>query len=270
MNYLDALILGIVQGLTEFLPVSSSGHIELGKEILNIKVKDNVLFSVVVHAATALSTIVIFWKDIVAIIQDLFKFQLNENTRFALKIALSTIPVLFVGLLFEDQIEAFFSGQVLLVGTMLLITGALLTFSYLVKDQTQSLTYPKAFIVGLAQAFAVLPGVSRSGATIATALILKVNRETAARFSFLMVLIPILGATVLKLKDYLEAEATTATASTAAGLPAGVLVVGFIAAFLSGLLACRLMLRIVKNGKLIYFAYYCFIIGTLAILSTWL
>jgi len=263
MTILEAIILGIVQGLTEFLPVSSSGHIELGTVLLGVQSKDNLLFSVIVHCATALSTIVIFRKDIADIIRGLFAFQWNEETAYVAKIAVSMIPVGFIGAFFKDEIEAFFGGQVLLVGLMLLITGTLLAMTYYAKKQPGQVTFPKALIIGLAQAFAIMPGISRSGATIATALLIGVEKERAARFSFLMVLVPILGASLLEMLDYWEAPAAAGSISGLA------LILGFIAAFISGLLACQWMITIVKRGKLIYFAIYCFLIGTLAIISTW-
>jgi undecaprenyl-diphosphatase len=262
MTIIEAIILGIVQGLTEFLPVSSSGHIELGTVLLGVQSKDNLLFSVIVHCATALSTIVIFRKDIADIIRGLFAFQWNEETAYVAKIVVSMIPVGFIGAFFKDEIEAFFGGQVLLVGLMLLITGTLLAMTYYAKKQPGQVTFPKALIIGLAQAFAIMPGISRSGATIATALLIGVEKERAARFSFLMVLAPILGASLLEILDYWEAPA----AGSISGLA---LILGFFAAFISGLLACQWMITIVKRGKLIYFAIYCFIIGTLAIVSTW-
>ncbi|MFA0964642.1 undecaprenyl-diphosphate phosphatase [Roseivirga sp. BDSF3-8] len=261
MTIIEALILGIVQGLTEFLPISSSGHIELGKFLLGIKVKDNLLFSVIVHFATALSTIVVFRKDIADLLKGLFAFQWNESTQYVSKLIISMIPVGLVGVFFEDQISAFFDGNILLVGAMLLVTGLLLTFTYYKKDTQKSVSYTKAFIIGITQAIAILPGISRSGTTIATALLLNVDKAKAARFSFLMVLAPIIGASLLKLKDYMEAGTGAGDISTTA------LLAGFIAAFVSGLLACQWMIAIVKRGKLIYFAIYCFIIGFIAILS---
>ncbi|MGB5976351.1 MAG: undecaprenyl-diphosphate phosphatase, partial [Cyclobacteriaceae bacterium] len=204
MTIIEALILGIVQGLTEFLPISSSGHIELGKFLLDIKVKDNLLFSVIVHFATALSTIVVFRKDILDLIKGLLKFRYNESTEYVLKLLLSMIPVGLIGVFFEDQISEFFDGNILLVGAMLLVTGLLLTFTYYKKETDKPVSYPKALIIGITQAIAILPGISRSGSTIATALLLNVDKAKAARFSFLMVLLPIIGASLLKLKDYAE------------------------------------------------------------------
>ena len=259
MSLIEAILLGIVQGLTEFLPVSSSGHIELGTVLLGIQSEDNLLFSVIVHCATALSTIVVFRKDIGEIFVGLFTGQWNDAKDYAAKILLSMLPVLVVGLLFKDQVEGFFGGKVMLVGLMLWVTGTLLTLTYYAKNQAGRVTYPKALIIGVAQAIAIMPGISRSGSTIATALLLNVEKGKAAKFSFLMVLGPIIGASLLELKDYLEAPVAHAISTTP-------LVVGFLAAFVSGLLACQWMIAIVKRGKLIYFAIYCFIIGTIALL----
>ena len=265
MTLIEAIILGIVQGLTEFLPVSSSGHIELGTVLLDIQAagEDNLLFSVTVHCATALSTIIVFRKDIAAILIGLFEFKWNESTQYAAKILVSMVPVLFIGLFFKDQVEVFFGGQVLLVGLMLLLTGTLLALTYYAKLQSGQVTFSKAIIIGIAQAIAIMPGISRSGATIATGLLIGVEKEKAARFSFLMVLGPIIGASLLELKDYWEAPAV------AGQISALTLSLGFLAAFLSGLLACQWMISIVKRGKLIYFAIYCFIIGGIAIYSSW-
>ena len=262
MTLIEAIILGIIQGLTEFLPVSSSGHIELGTVLLGVQSEDNLLFSVVVHGATALSTIVVFRKDIADIFVGLFTLEWNESKDYAAKILLSMVPVLVVGLMFKDQVESFFGGNVLLVGLMLLLTGMLLALTYYAKDRTGIVTYPKALIIGVAQAVAIMPGISRSGSTIATALLAGVEKSRAAKFSFLMVLGPIIGASLLELKDYLEAP-------VANGIGVTPLVAGFLAAFISGLLACQWMIAIVKRGKLIYFAIYCFIVGTIAIITAW-
>lgn len=259
MTFLEALILGIIQGLTEFLPVSSSGHLELGSYLLGVQSSDNLLFSILVHGATALSTVVVFRKDIVKLIIDLFKFEWNESTKFIFMIAVSMIPVGIVGVFFEDQVEAFFGGRIVLVGSMLLITAILLSTTYFSKSKVQDLNFPKSFIVGLAQAVAIMPGISRSGATISTALLLGISREAAARFSFLMVLPPILGAMLLKTKDLIENPAVASEVSPT------VLLAGFLAAFVSGLFACNWMIALVKRGKLIYFAIYCAIVGAIAI-----
>jgi len=261
MNIIEAIILGIVQGLTEFLPVSSSGHIELGTVLLGVQSKENLLFSVVVHSATALSTIVIFRKDIADLFIGILQFKWNESAQYVAKLLVSMIPVGLIGVFYKDEIEAFFGGDVLLVGFMLLLTATLLAMTYYARKEGGKVTYFKAIIIGMAQAIAILPGVSRSGATIATSLLIGVEKEKAARFSFLMVLIPILGASLLEVKDYLEAPELAGSISGIA------LLLGFLAAFISGLLACQWMISIVKKGKLIYFAIYCLIIGVIAILT---
>ncbi|MEQ9466329.1 MAG: undecaprenyl-diphosphate phosphatase [Ekhidna sp.] len=260
MSWIEALILGLIQGLTEFLPVSSSGHLEIGSVLLNAQSSDNLLFAVTVHFATALATILVFKADILTILKDILKFQWNESTQFAAKIIVSMIPVFFVAILFKDQIEALFVGNLMLVGSMLLITGGLLLFAHFKNDGNKSVGFISALVIGLAQAFAVLPGISRSGSTIATALILGVERSKAARFSFLMVLIPILGASLLELLDYAENPAIHS-------INAGSLIIGFTAAFIFGFIACKWMLAIVKKGKLTYFAIYCFIVGIIAIIA---
>jgi len=262
MGLLEAIILGIIQGLSEFLPISSSGHLEIGAVLLNAHTSESLLFSVLVHAATALSTIIVFRKDIANIFSDIFKFKWNESYDFTVKIILSMIPIAIIGVFFEEQVESFFTGNLLLVGSMLLITAILLAFTQTVKNkQGGPVKYWQAIVIGIAQSIAILPGISRSGATIATALLIGVNKEKAARFSFLMVLIPILGASLLKVLDYIEApEVATQTS----GL---VLFMGFLMAFLAGLFACKAMIKIVKEGKLIYFAIYCAIVGSAAIIS---
>lgn len=259
MSFFEALILGIIQGLTEFLPVSSSGHLELGTYFLGVQSEDNLLFSIILHGATACSTVVIFRKDILEIILGIFKFEWNEATRFSAMILLSMVPVGIIGVFFEDQIEAFFGGNIVLVGSMLLITAILLAVTYFNRKNEGEITFKNSFLIGLAQAIAIMPGISRSGATISTALLLGVNKQKAARFSFLMVLPPILGAMMLKTKDFIE---NPEIASNISGMN---LSIGFVAAFLSGLFACRWMISIVQKGKLIYFAIYCGIVGLLAI-----
>lgn len=261
MTLFEAIILGIIQGLTEFLPVSSSGHIELGTYILNVESADNLMFSILVHAATALSTIVVFRKDILEIIQDLFKFQWNSGTQYAAKILLSMIPIGVIGVLYDEEISAFFGGRIVLVGCMLLVTASILTFSHFAPKKEGSVSFPKALLIGIAQTIAILPGLSRSGFTISVALLTGVEREKAARFSFLMVLIPILGGGFLKLLEYMDNPAL------AEGISATALTGGFLAAFVAGLLACIWMINIVKKGKLIYFAIYCAIVGVIAIIS---
>jgi undecaprenyl-diphosphatase len=260
MGIIEAILLGLMQGLTEFLPVSSSGHIELGKVLLNVESEDNLLFSVLVHAATALSTIVVYRKDILGIFRGLLEFKMNESTVFSLKIIISMIPVIIVGLLFKDDLESLFEGTILLVGSMLIVTGILLSLTYYSPKKTGSVSFFNALVIGIAQTIAILPGISRSGATIATALLLGVEKDKATRFSFLMVLVPILGAASKELLDYMESPVTTS------GISAVSLIAGFIAAFAAGLVACQWMIRIVRRGKLIYFAIYCFTVGLLAII----
>lgn len=259
MHFIEAIILGIVQGLTEFLPVSSSGHIELAAALLGTDSRENLLFSIFVHAATALSTMVVYRKDIFHILRGVSRFRNNDETHFVLKILLSAIPVALTGLLLEKQIEQLFGGTLFIVGLALLLTATLLLLTYYVRKEGGAVSYKQAFIIGLAQAVAIVPGLSRSGATIATAILIGVDRQKAARFSFLMVLIPVLGAAFLKLLDYLQNPAL------AQGISSTSLAAGFISAFLAGLLACNWMIEIVKRGKLTYFALYCFIVGLLAI-----
>ena len=259
MNELQALILGILQGLTEFLPVSSSGHLEIGHSILGIHSENNLLFAVVVHCATVLSTIVVFKKDILDLLKGLFSKEWNESKSYIAKILISAIPVVFIGLLFQDKIEQLYQSQLKMVGAMLLVTAFLLFITRFVKGKGKKVSYLHSTIIGLAQAFAVLPGVSRSGATIAMGLLLGVDKEKMARFSFLMVLIPIIGAFSMDLlkEDFSQTN----------GIGTIPLTIGFLAAFISGLFACKWMIGIVKKGKLIYFAIYCFIIGLIAIFA---
>ncbi len=262
MTITEALILGVVQGLTEFLPVSSSGHIELGAYFLNVQSPDNLLFSIIVHGATALSTVVVFRKDILKLLMELLKFEWNESTQFIFKIVLSMVPVGVIAILFEDSIEALFTGQVLLVAAMLVVTGTLLLLTWFSGVKEKGVSFGKAFVIGIAQAVAIFPGISRSGSTIATALLLGVNKAEAARFSFLMVLPPILGATLLKTIEYFRAPELSAHVNSTS------LMAGFVAAFIAGLLACQWMINIVKKGKLIYFAIYCFIVSGLVLIMT--
>lgn len=258
MNEIQAFLLGLVQGLTEFLPISSSGHLEIGHALLDIHDSNNLLFVLTVHVATVLSTIVVFRKDILSLLIDLFKFEWNTSTKYVAMLLVSSIPVVFIGLFFKDQVESFFTGNLFFVGCMLLFTAALLTLTVYVKKSDREITFAKAFIIGIAQMVAVLPGISRSGSTIATGLLLKLKKEDVARFSFLMVLIPILGAAFL---DVLSGDLSGSEVHPTA------LVIGFIAAFISGLLACSWMIKIVKRGKLIYFAIYCALIGLIAIFA---
>ena len=264
MTWIDALLLGIIQGLTEFLQVSSSGHLEIGSVLLGVKSSNHLLFALIVHLATSLSTLVVFRKEIVVIIVDLFKFKWNDSTKFASQIVISMIPVGIVGLLFESEIETFFTGNLLLTGGMLIFTSALLFIPRFFREGEGSVTFMKSLLIGIAQAVAIVPGISRSGSTIATALILGIERDKAAKFSFLMVLLPIIGASLLKAKNYFEAPAIYDK------IDSGVLVLGFTAAFVSGYIACNWMVRIVKKGKLIYFSIYCFLVGFIAVLSSFI
>ena len=261
MTGLESLILGIIQGLTEFLPVSSSGHLEIGSVLLNVETNENLLFAIVVHLATALATMVVFRDDIGVIFKELIRLEWNESTKFLALILVSMVPVFIIGVFFKDQIEALFSGNLVLVGSMLMITSLLLFFAHYRKSGDANVNFPFAIIIGIAQALAVLPGISRSGATISTALLLGVERSKAARFSFLMVLLPIIGASILQVKDYVEDPSVHQIGV----LP---LVVGFLASFVSGFIACKWMLKIVKKGKLTYFAIYCLVVGIIAIISS--
>ncbi len=258
MEIIDAIILGIIQGLTEFLPVSSSGHLELGKAILgdNSIPEESLLFTVVLHFATALSTIVIFRKDILSIIKGVLQFKWNEDLQFISKIVISMLPAVIVGLFFESQLEALFGGNILLVGCMLLITAGLLFLANKAKDTNKTVTYSNAFLIGISQAIAMLPGISRSGATISTSVLLGNDKTKAARFSFLMVIPLIFGKIA---KDILSGDLNYNSGNITA------LSVGFIAAFIAGLFACTWMITLVKKSKLSYFAIYCSIVGLIAI-----
>ena len=249
MSWFEALILGIVQGLTEYLPVSSSGHLAIGSALFGIEGEENLAFTIVVHVATVFSTLVVLWKEIDWIFRGLFKFQMNAETKYVINILISMIPIGIVGVFFKDTVEQIFGSGLLVVGCMLLLTAALLAFSYYAKPrQKESISMKDAFIIGLAQACAVMPGLSRSGSTIATGLLLGNNKAKLAQFSFLMVIPPILGE--------------------AGSIPALSLAVGFVAAFVSGCVACKWMINIVKKGKLIYFAIYCAIAGLVTIACT--
>ena len=259
MGVLEAIILGVVQGLTEFLPVSSSGHLQLAKELLGVELENNLAFDVMLHAATVLSTILVLWREVWAILKGLFTKGMNDEKRYILKLIISMIPIGIVGFMFMSQIDAMLASPyiMLIVGAMLLLTALLLAFAYYARPrERESISYRDAFIIGLSQAVASMPGLSRSGTTIATGLLLGNKRGAVATFSFLMVLAPIVGQTLLDILDGGFAEVGVATAS---------LVAGFIAAFVVGCLACRFMINIVKRGKLIWFAIYCAIVGLLAI-----
>jgi len=261
MSWLEALILGLLQGLTEFLPVSSSGHLEIGKSIFGIHSSEGMTFTIIVHFATVLSTLIVFRKDILVLFKSLFTFKYNEDNKYILKIILSSIPVIIVGLLFAEELEALFTGNILFVGFMLLITSFLLGFAHFAKKGEKPITFWHALIIGVAQAIAVIPGISRSGATIATSLVIGNKKEEIAKFSFLMVIIPVLGAVSKDIYDsFISSNAVPMQEISVFSL-----IIGFIAAFLTGLFACSVMIKIVKNSKLIYFAVYCLIIGLIAV-----
>lgn len=262
MSWIEALILGIIQGLTEFLPVSSSGHLEIAKQLLGIETTDNLSFTVVVHGATVLSTLVVFRKDIGALIAGLFRFSWNEETRYIAAIAVSMIPVLIVGLFFKNSVEDIFNSPniLLIVGSMLLVTASLLGLAYYRKSGNRAIGFWDAFIIGIAQTVAIMPGISRSGATIAAGLLLGNRKNEVAKFSFLMVLVPIIGENVLSIIKNTDSGETVMQ-----GPGSMALIVGFAAAFIAGLFACKVMVELVKRGKLIWFAIYCSIIGALAI-----
>jgi len=261
MEIINAIILGIIQGLTEFLPVSSSGHLEIAKAILGEgKVgEESLLMTVVLHFATALSTIIIFRKDLIEIFSGLFQFKNNEAFQFSLKIVLSMIPATLVGVFFNDEIEALFGGALTLVGSMLLITGLLLFLADRAKASEKQVGVKDAILVGISQAIAILPGISRSGATISTAVLLGIDKEKAARFSFLMVVPLIFGKMA---KDFFSGEISTTDTNFL------VLFIGFIFAFLTGMLACKWMIKLVKSSQLKYFAFYCFAIGSIVIATS--
>ena len=266
MSWIEALILGIVQGLTEFLPVSSSGHLEIGQVLLGTSGEENLTFAIVVHVATVLSTLVVLWREVAQLFGGTFTTpKWNEEKNYVAKILVSMIPVFIVGMFFKDQVESFFGNGLLLVGVCLLVTAFLLTLSEWLQKKSQQrgheVGYKDAIIIGIAQACAVLPGLSRSGTTIATGLLCGVKKESVAQFSFLMVLIPILGEALLdgiKLaKDEMSSELDLVPA-----------LVGFVAAFITGCLACRFMIEVVRRQRLVWFAVYCAIIGTTAIIAT--
>lgn len=260
MSWLDALWLGLLQGFTEYLPVSSSGHLQIAQALMgNVDGEENLTFAVVVHAATVCSTLVVLWREIYVLLRGSLELRWNDETQYMCKIFLSMIPVGIVGLFFKDYVESLFGNGLLVVGILLLVTAVLLTFANFAKPRKGKISFSDAFVIGVAQALAVLPGLSRSGTTIATGLMLGDKKENVAKFSFLMVIIPILGEAFLDLmRGGLSPEAS--------GISAAALAVGFIAAFISGCVACKWMLSIVKRGKLVYFAYYCVAAGLFAII----
>lgn len=266
MNWLEALILGVIQGLTEFLPVSSSGHLEIGQALLGTSGEENLSFAILVHTATVLSTLVVFYREVAQLFRGTFTtLRWNAEKDYVAKILVSMIPVFIIGMFFKDEVEAFFGNGLLLVGICLLITAVLLALSEWLQKKRQGtgheVGYKDAIIIGIAQACAVLPGLSRSGSTIATGLLCGVKKESVAQFSFLMVLIPILGEALLDLVDVIQGETST-------GLELLPAIVGFVAAFVTGCFACRFMVEIVRRQRLTWFAVYCAIVGSVAIITT--
>lgn len=273
MEWFDALILGIVQGLAEYLPISSSGHLEIFRQILDVPLAgaEALDFDITLHFATVLSTIVVLWREFVPLCTSFFTLRRDANTIYVLKILLSCIPIAIVGFLFKDTVELYFNGSLITVGVCLLVTASLLTFAYYFRRteyptvstrpaKGHDITWIDAFIIGCAQAVAVLPGLSRSGTTIATGLILGDRRDKIAQFSFFMVIIPILGESLLGLKDLITDP--QAGSSSIGILP---LIVGFLAAFIVGCIACKWMINLVKRGKLVWFAIYCAVVGIICL-----
>ena len=261
MTIIESIILGAVQGLTEFLPVSSSGHLQIAKALLGVEIEENLVFDVTLHAATVLSTIVIFWAEIKRLLIGLFSRHFNQEQAYILKLIISMIPIGIVGFAFKDHINAMLESPYILtiVGVMLLLTAALLAFAYYARPrQKEDISYRDAFIIGLSQAVAAMPGLSRSGTTIATGILLGNKKTIVAQFSFLMVLAPILGEMLL------EVVGGDMVFDTIGTLP---LICGFLSSFIVGCLACKFMIIIVKRGKLIWFAAYCAIVGIIAIVS---
>ena len=257
MNWYEALILGLVQGLTEFLPVSSSGHLEIANALFGVRSAESFYFTIVVHGATVLSTLFVFWQEILKLIKGSFQFKMNEETKYLVKIGISMIPVVFVGLFFKDVVENMFSGNLIATGIEFLITALMLAMAHYIKPKEKDITYFDSFIIGIAQAIAVIPAISRSGATIATGLLLGNRKDEIARFSFLMVIIPIIGANLMEI---VKGDASASTISLM------VLIIGFLTAFISGYFACKWMIELVKRSKMIWFAIYCALAGLLSIL----
>lgn len=257
MSWIEAIVLGIIQGLTEFLPVSSSGHLEISKALFGINPGESFYFTVAVHGATVLSTIVVFRNELLTLLKGTMKFSLNEETSYVMKILVSMIPVGIAGILFKDQVEALFNGNMIFIGSMLMLTALLLALAHFTRRGNRPIGWIDALVIGLAQAIAVIPGISRSGATIATGLVIGNRKEDLARFSFLMVLIPVLGA------NFLEIAGSDATAGNAGAMS---IIIGSLAAFVSGYFACKWMIALVRRSKLIWFSLYCLAAGLLSIL----
>ena len=257
MNLLEAIVLGLIQGLTEFLPVSSSGHLELGKYLFGIDHEANFYFSIAVHGATVLSTLFVLWKEILDLFKGLFKFRLNDETRYIIKLFISMIPVGITGLFMGEIAEKYFAGDMISLGIQFFISALFLWLAMVIRPKERTMTYLDSFIIGIAQALSVLPAISRSGATIATGMMLGNKKSEIAKFSFLMVLVPIIGANILEL---------TSGEFSKEGTSFFVIVAGFLVAFVSGYLACKWMINIVKKGSLKWFAVYCILVGIFSIL----
>lgn len=259
MEWFEAIILGLVQGLTEFLPVSSSGHLTIGAHLFGIDAESNLSFNIAVHTATVLSTLFVLRKEFVNLLKGFFKFTLNEETKYILKIGISMIPIMIIGLFFKDSVESVFASGILIVGICLIVTSLLLFFAHFAKvRQKEKISWLDAAIIGLSQAVAILPGLSRSGTTIATGILLGNKKEEVAKFSFFMVIIPILGEAFL---DLIKIDTISSNS-----LPISSLALGFITAFITGCFACKVMLNIVKKGKLLWFAIYCLLVGSMTLI----
>ena len=257
MNYFEAIVLGLIQGLTEFLPVSSSGHLEIVKWLFGVDPETSFYFTVALHGATVLSTLTVFWKEIITLITGALKFRMNEETEYVLKIVVSMIPVGLAGFLFKDEVKGLFSGDMHFIGLMLLVTAGLLFSGHLIRNRDRKINYLDAFVIGISQALAVIPGISRSGATISTGMMLGNRKDELARFSFLMVLVPVIGA------NFVELFSGDVSSSDTGLL---IILAGFITAYISGYLACRWMISLVKRSKMIWFALYCALAGLITIL----
>jgi undecaprenyl-diphosphatase len=255
MNWFEALVLGLIQGLTEFLPVSSSGHLELGNALFGVKPSESFYFTVAVHGATVLSTLLVFWQEILKLIKGTFQLK-SEEMNYVGKIAVSMIPVGLVGIFLQDFVESMFQGNLVSTGIQFIVTALILALAHYAKPKERNISYLDSFIIGIAQAIAVIPAISRSGATIATGILLGNKKEEVAKFSFLMVLVPVIGANILEVYK---------GSSASGSLDLSSIVIGFVVAFISGYFACRWMINLVKNSKMIWFAIYCALIGLISI-----
>jgi len=257
MNWLEAIVLGLIQGFTEFLPVSSSGHLELGKYLFGIDAGTNFYFSIVVHGATVLSTILVLWKEISDLTRGFLRFRWNSETSYIVKIIISMIPAAFAGFYMQEIAKNYFTGNMNSLGIQFLVTALLLLMTLVIKPKERPIGFIDSFIIGAAQALAIIPAISRSGATIATGMMLGNKKSDIAKFSFLMVLVPVIGANLLELKS---GEFSTG------GTSVMIILAGFTTAFVSGYFACKLMINLVKKGNLLWFAVYNIMAGIFSIL----